>query len=135
MRGKGNTCQCARDFKKIVADSFPELERVSIDYALMENAKTILNIEADVGWDDVGGWPSVAKYLNEDESGNTNRGKLVSVDSNNNIVFSAVDEMTIALMGVNDLIVVNTADAILVADRNDADQIKKLVEELPPELT
>jgi len=43
--------------------------------------------------------------------------------------------MTIALMGVNDLIVVNTADAILVADRNDADQIKKLVEELPPELT
>jgi hypothetical protein len=46
-----------------------------------------------------------------------------------------VDEMTIALMGVNDLIVVNTADAILVADRNDADQIKKLVEELPPELT
>jgi mannose-1-phosphate guanylyltransferase len=101
----------------------------------MENAKTILNIEADVGWDDVGGWPSVAKYLNEDESGNTNRGKLVSVDSNNNIVFSAVDEMTIALLGVNDLIVVNTADAILVADRNDADQIKKLVEELPPELT
>jgi mannose-1-phosphate guanylyltransferase len=129
------TLQRAGDFKKVVADSFPDLEKVSIDYALMENAKTILNIEADVGWDDVGGWPSVAKYLNEDESGNTNRGKLVSVDSNNNIVFSAVDEMTIALLGVNDLIVVNTADAILVADRNDADQIKKLVEELPPELT
>ncbi|NRB74377.1 MAG: NTP transferase domain-containing protein [Verrucomicrobiales bacterium] len=128
------TLRDADDFSSVVEEQFPGLDKVSIDYALMENAKTILNIEADVGWDDVGGWPSVAKYLNGDDSNNSSRGKLVSVDSSNNIVFSATDDTTIALLGVSDLIVVKTADAVLVADRNDADQIKKLVDVLPPEL-
>lgn len=128
------TLRDADDFHSAVEEQFPGLDKVSIDYALMENAKTILNIEADVGWDDVGGWPSVAKYLKGDESNNASQGKLVSVDSSNNIVFSATDDTTIALLGVSDLIVVTTADAVLVADRNDADQIKNLVDVLPPEL-
>ena len=128
------TLRDAEDFYSAVEEQFPGLDKVSIDYALMENAKTILNIEADVGWDDVGGWPSVAKYLKGDESNNASQGKLVSVDSSNNIVFSATNDTTIALLGVSDLIVVKTADAVLVADRNDADQIKNLVDVLPPEL-
>ena len=122
------------DFNEVVANDFPELEKISIDFALMENAKRVLNIEADVGWDDVGGWPSVAKYLQQDDNGNATRGSVFSVDSANNIVFSAEGEETIALLGVKDLIVVKTSDAILVADRNDADQIKKLVDGLPDSL-
>lgn len=124
----------ADDFTGVVENEFPQLEKISIDFALMENAKRILNIEADVGWDDVGGWPSVAKYLNQDESGNATRGTVLSVDAANNIVFSAEGEETIALLGVSDLIVVKTPDAILVANRNDADQIKKLVDALPDSL-
>lgn len=124
----------ADDFAGVVENEFPQLEKISIDFALMENAKRILNIEADVGWDDVGGWPSVAKYLNQDESGNATRGTVLSVDAANNIVFSAEGEETIALLGVSDLIVVKTPDAILVANRNDADQIKKLVGALPDSL-
>lgn len=124
----------ADDFAGVVENKFPQLEKISIDFALMENAKRILNIEADVGWDDVGGWPSVAKYLNQDESGNATRGTVLSVDAANNIVFSAEGEETIALLGVSDLIVVKTPDAILVANRNDADQIKKLVDALPDSL-
>lgn len=122
------------DFAKTVEDKFPTLEKVSIDYALMENAKHILNIEADVGWDDVGGWPSVAKYLENDENENSHRGPLISVDASRNIVFSVPDAPIPALLGVSDLIVVQTEDALLVADRNDADQIKKLVDVLPDEL-
>ncbi len=119
------------DFDATVAEKFPLLEKISIDYALMENADRILNIEADVGWDDVGGWPSVAKYLEQDANGNSHRGPLLSVDASNNIVFSIPGAPHVALLGVNDLIVVQTADALLVANRNEADQIKKLVDELP----
>lgn len=119
------------DFEATVADKFPKLKKISIDFALMENADRILNIEADVGWDDVGGWPSVAKYLEQDSNGNSHRGPLLSVDASNNIVFSIPGAPHVALLGVNDLIVVQTEDALLVANRNDADQIKMLVEKLP----
>ncbi|MEM1442417.1 MAG: sugar phosphate nucleotidyltransferase [Verrucomicrobiota bacterium] len=122
------------DFGATVASDFSGLEKISIDYALMENAKTILNLEADVGWDDVGGWPSVAKYLENDEDENSHRGPLIAVDSQRNIVFSVEGAPVPALLGVSDLIVVQTSDAVLVADRNDADQIKKLVDVLPEEL-
>ncbi|MDF1824879.1 MAG: sugar phosphate nucleotidyltransferase [Verrucomicrobiales bacterium] len=129
-----NLLKESEDFAGAVAEKFPTLEKVSIDYALMENAKSILNIEADVGWDDVGGWPSVAKYLENDESGNSHRGPLIAVDASRNIVFSVSDAPVPALLGVSDLIVVQTKDALLVADRNDADQIKKLVDVLPDKL-
>lgn len=129
-----NQLSTAEDFGSTVADRFPTLDKISIDYALMENAKSILNIEADVGWDDVGGWPSVAKYLENDEEENAHRGPLIAVDARRNIVFSVEGAPVPALLGVSDLIVVQTKDALLVADRNDADQIKKLVDILPEEL-
>src|SRR5690606_22007892 len=110
------------------------LDRISIDFALMEKAGRILSVEADVGWDDVGGWPSVAKYLDEDESGNRCRGPVLVADAKGNIVFSAADAPLVALLGVENLIVVQTPDALLVADRGKADQIKALVDRLPPEL-
>ncbi|MEM9283709.1 MAG: sugar phosphate nucleotidyltransferase [Verrucomicrobiota bacterium] len=117
-----------------VSEQFPLLEKTSVDYALMEKAGRILNIEADVGWDDVGGWPSVAKYLTQDSSNNAHRGQLIAVDANDNIVFSENDELAISLLGVSNLIVVQTHDAVLVANREDADQIKALVNQLPDHL-
>lgn len=124
------------DFSSTIKEKFSSLERVSIDYALMENADRILNIEADVGWDDVGGWPSVAKYLKGDENGNAHRGPVLTIDARNNIIFSEEGcDRLVALLGVENLIIVQTSDAVLVANRDDADQIKKLVEELPDHLT
>jgi len=125
----------ASDFEAVLRERFPALEKISIDFALMEKAGRILNIEAEVGWDDVGGWPSVAKYLDTDGDGNATRARLVAVDSERNIVFSESGEAAIALLGVSDLIVVQTADAILVADRNKADEIKRLVDRLPETLS
>lgn len=122
------------DFSATLAKRFPELDKISIDFALMEKAGRILNIEADIGWDDVGGWPSVAKYLTQDEQGNAHRGPLLAVDSSENIVFSTSGMPAPSLLGVKNLIVVQTPDALLVADRSSADQIKALVDRLPPEL-
>ena len=119
------------DFAATVTEKFPGLDKISIDFALMEKAGRILNIEAEVGWDDVGGWLSVAKHLEHDESGNSCRGSVLSVNSKNNIIFSPPGAPLVALLGVENLIVVQTADALLVANRNYADQIKKLVDLLP----
>ncbi len=126
--------ETADDFMQHVKDQFEGLDKISIDYALMEDACQVLNIEADVGWDDVGGWPSVAKYFPNDEHANAVRGESTVIDSKNNIAMSEGGKR-IALLGVENLIVVETDDAILVANRDEADAIKKLVDQLPEELT
>ena len=123
----------ADDFDATMAAEFPTLSKTSIDYALMENASRILNIEADIGWDDVGNWLSVSKYLDVDDAGNMTRGAVTQIDSSENIVFSSTNSR-VALIGVSDLIVVQTGDLILVAKKSEADKIEQLVDELPPEL-
>jgi len=100
----------------------------------MENATRVLNIEATFDWDDVGSWISIAKYLNTQGDNKTNT-ELAEISSENNIVFNARDNSKIALLGVNDLIVVQTDDALLVANRHQADAIKDIIPQLPEDLT
>jgi mannose-1-phosphate guanylyltransferase len=122
------------DIRATVADAFPALQARSIDYALMEKADRVLNIEATFDWDDVGSWISVAAYL--EASGDDNRANtdITELESRHNIVFNARPTSRIALLGVEDLIVVQTEDALLVANRHQADAIKKLSDLLPKEL-
>lgn len=123
----------SRDFDATMASQFPRLTKISIDYALMEKANRVLNIEADIGWDDVGSWISIGKYLDQSEGANASRGDVTMIECFNNVVFSATGKK-IGLIGVHDLVVVETEDAILVADKDEVDQVKKLVDQLPPEL-
>ncbi len=123
----------SRDFDATLASQFPRLTKISIDYALMEKATRVLNIEADIGWDDVGSWVSIGKYLDQSEGANASRGDVTMIECFNNVVFSATGRK-IGLIGVHDLVVVETGDAILVADKDEVDQVKKLVDQLPPEL-
>ncbi len=116
-----------------VAARFPALTPISIDYALMEKASRVLNIEATFDWDDVGSWTSVANYLDPVSGSNRSNTPVTVVDSENNIIFSDQSKR-VALLGVDDLIVVQTGDAILVADRRKADDIKRIVRELPEDL-
>ena len=121
------------DVAGTVATRFPELTPISIDYALMEKASRVLNIEATFDWDDVGSWISVASHLETVADSNQCNTPVTVVDSSNNIVFSEQNHR-IALLGVDDLIVVQTDDAILIANRHRADEIRKVVQELPDEL-
>lgn len=123
----------ANSIEKLVAAEFEQLEAISIDYALMESAQKIYNIEATFDWDDVGSWISVSKYLEKQGENQTNS-PLVVEGSSENIVFTE-SKKRVALLGVSDLIVVETEDAILIADRHRADDIKKIVNALPKELT
>ena len=129
-----STLRSAPDLAATVATEFPKLTPTSIDYALMESADRVLNIEATFDWDDVGSWISIAKYL--EKFGNENRANetITEIDSQNNIVFNARPGTRIALLGVDDLIIVQTGDALLIANRHQADAIKKLSDLLPKEL-
>ena len=122
-----------KDLDKILHERFAKLPRISFDYAIMEKTEHVLVVEASFDWDDVGSWQAVAHYFKKDEHGKAAYGALTSVDSSDNIVFND-GEATIALLGVHNLIVVRTGDAILICHRHQAEKIKNLVGKLPPEL-
>ncbi|HEX4085988.1 MAG TPA: sugar phosphate nucleotidyltransferase [Chthoniobacteraceae bacterium] len=122
------------DFKATVAERFPDLPKISIDYAIMEKAERVLMVEAGFDWDDVGSWTAVAKYLRQNEGENAaNIESLTLHESEGNIVFTT-QPVQVALMGVRDLIVVQTGDALLVAHKSEAEKIKHLVAKVPPSL-
>lgn len=123
----------ARDFQATVNSQFGKLPKLSIDYALMERASRVLNVEATFDWDDVGNWTSVGRYLQSDMDGNQHNCPFSQISSQNNIVFSQTGQH-IALLGVQDLIVVSAKDAVLVTSRAHAENIKKLADMLPAEL-
>jgi mannose-1-phosphate guanylyltransferase len=122
-----------KDLDKILHERFAKLPRISFDYAIMEKTEHVLVVEASFDWDDVGSWQAVAHYFKKDEHGNAANGAMTALDSSDNIIFND-GETTIALLGVHNLIVVRTGDAILICHRHQAEKIKNLVGKLPPEL-
>ena len=121
------------NFQKTLRDRFASLPRISFDYAIMEKADRVLVVEAAFDWDDVGSWRAVAKYFQNDAEGNAANCDVTALESSNNIVFNP-DGARIALLGVHNLIVVRTPDAILICHRHQAEKIKTLLGHLPEEL-
>jgi mannose-1-phosphate guanylyltransferase len=121
------------NFEKGLRERFSKLPRVSFDYAVMEKADRVLVVEASFDWDDVGSWSAVAKYFNQDEHNNASNCATTAVDSTHNIIFDQ-EGTNVALLGVHNLIIVRTGDAILVCHRHQAEKIKDLIGKLPPHL-
>ncbi|MDP4781480.1 MAG: sugar phosphate nucleotidyltransferase [Akkermansiaceae bacterium] len=124
----------SKDIEATISAQFPKLTPISIDYALMETADRVLNIEATFDWDDVGSWVSIAKHLSDCGDNNRTNQPITEIGSQNNVVYNAADGTHIALLGVDDLIIVKTEDSLLIANRHQADAIKKLADLLPQHL-
>ena len=122
----------AGDARAYLASKFPGLPKISVDYAIMEKAKDVATLVAGFDWDDVGLWTALPQHLATDAAGNSTRGAVVSTGSTNNIAVS--NGRVIALCGVDNLVVVETADAILVCHRDAVQQIKQLQPLLPKEV-
>jgi len=122
-----------QNFEKALRERFSKLPRISFDYAIMEKADRVLVVEASFDWDDVGSWRAVANYFKKDRQGNAAKRAITAIDSSNNIVFEE-GGTTVALLGVRDLIVVRTQDALLICHRHEAERIKELTGKIPPEL-
>jgi mannose-1-phosphate guanylyltransferase len=120
-------------FEKALRKRFEKLPKISFDYAIMEHADRVLVVEAAFDWDDVGSWQAVANYFKQDEDCNAANSDAVFMDSTHNIVFDDTNTK-VALLGVHNLIVVRTGDALLVCHRHQAEKIKQLVGKLPPQL-
>lgn len=110
------------------AELFSECPSISIDYAVMERADNTAVVASDFGWSDIGSWKAISELYESDESGNSIKGKAILVDSTDCFIQSG--ERVVAVVGVKDLIIVDTGDAVLVADRNHAQDVKEVVTQL-----
>lgn len=119
----------ARNFGARLKEAFPLCENISIDYAVLEKADCVQGIAAgDFGWNDVGSWNAVYELLERDEHGNSIALESIALDSHNNFVDAR--GKIVALVGVKDLIVVDTPDALLIASRDRAQQVGEIVKVL-----
>jgi mannose-1-phosphate guanylyltransferase len=119
------------DFVSRLAETYPELPKISIDYAVMEKAKGVVCVPGDFGWNDLGSWKALEKLWNPDGSGNYVSGGCHAVDSRGNIV--AGDGREIALIGVDNLVVVERDDVVLVCAKERCQEVRKLAEQLEKE--
>ena len=103
----------------------------SIDYALLEKSNRVAVIPVDMGWTDLGSWESLHKVSDKDNEGNVLRGNVISQETKNSLIFS--EKKLVASIGVENLIIVETDDALLVCDMNCSQEVKKLVETLKRE--
>jgi mannose-1-phosphate guanylyltransferase/mannose-6-phosphate isomerase len=117
------------DFLRLASEPFARAPKKSIDYAVMQRTKLAAVVPTDLGWSDIGSWSSVWDVLDHDAAGNATDGPVVMLDSRNSLVRSEESVLT-TVVGLDDVIVVSTADAVLVSARSKAEQVKALVEQL-----
>jgi mannose-1-phosphate guanylyltransferase len=104
---------------------FENLEKISIDYGIMEQADNTLCYKTNFTWDDVGSWTAIERLRDKDSDGNLITGNYKGIDSKNNIINSG--NGIVATIGVENLIIINTEDAVLVIDKEHEQDVKKLV--------
>lgn len=111
-----------------ITSVFEEIPSISIDYALMEKAEGVLMGKGDFGWSDVGSWSSLVDIWPQDKKGNALRGKNVILDSQNCLLYNP--RKLTALIGIRDIIVVDTEDVLLVCRKSDDQKVKDIVEKI-----
>lgn len=112
----------------LIEETFGHLEDESVDYAVMENSQKIAVVPCEFNWNDVGSWDSLAAAMSQSDESNVVVGETVLKDVSNSMVFSK--ERLIAGIGFEDLIIIDTDDAILIMNRNQSQDVKKIYNEL-----
>lgn len=115
---------------EVMADRYPDLPRISIDYAVMEKAKNILVSGGDFGWDDVGTWSSADRHLPVDRMHNVKKGEVAALDVTNSVMIAEPGAPRIAALGVDNLVIVATGTSVLVADKSRVQDLKRLLAEI-----
>jgi mannose-1-phosphate guanylyltransferase len=131
---------CQRWFKvahsakldKVLAREYPEVRKVSIDYALMEHAQNVVVADGAFEWDDLGSWTALSRHVKADPEGNCAVAEFIHVDAARNVIYDArvKNRTPIMIVGLRDSIVVQTDDATLVAHKSQSQKVKELVAKL-----
>lgn len=115
-------------YGRILTKEFNALKSVSIDYGIMEKSDQIFVIPGSFGWDDVGSWLALERINQTDDFNNVVNGDVITIDTKNTIIQGG--NKLISVVGVNNLIVVDTEDALLICNKDDSGSIKKILENL-----
>jgi mannose-1-phosphate guanylyltransferase len=131
---------CQRWFKvaqtskldRVLAREYPDVRKISIDFALMEHAQNVVVADGSFEWDDLGSWTALARHIKADPEGNSAVADFIHVDAARNVVYDArvKNRTPIAIVGLRDSIIVQTDDATLVAHKSQAQKVKELVAKL-----
>ena len=119
------------DFVRLDPVAFESCPSDSVDYAVMEHTRRAAMVPTDIGWNDIGSWSALWEVADKDEQGNAVRGDVLLEDARNNFV--RAESRMVAMLGVSDLVVVETADVVLVARRDQVQDVKKLVDRMKAE--
>lgn len=117
---------------RLLARDYPNIKKISVDYALLEPAQNVVVADGDFDWDDLGTWNALARHLKPDSEGNCAVGDFIHVDAARNIIFDArtKSRTPIAVVGLRDSILVMTDDATLLAHKSQSQKVKELVQKL-----
>lgn len=118
------------NWEEKLKEAFEPLEKISIDFGVMEKSGRVRMIQADFQWSDVGGWLAIESFLETDRDGNRARGDVKCYEAENNIVYCDSAEETVALVGVRDLVVVRAGAYTLVTHKDRTEEVKKLVQKM-----
>lgn len=116
------------EFETAVKEFYKYCQSESIDYGIMEKSSHIYIIPSDFGWDDVGSWLSVERINERDENGNVIQGESVAIDCKNVTVMG--DERLVALIGLEDVVVVDSGDVLLVCKKSESQRVKEVIKEI-----
>ena len=119
----------AKSIRATLAKAYPTLRAISVDYAVMEKARKVVVARSEFKWDDVGSWTAIPKHFPVDAAGNTCLGRTALLDTNDSIVVSEDGHLT-AVLGMKDVVVVQTPDATLVCAKDRVQDVKQLVKRL-----
>lgn len=115
-----------KEEKKVLYKIYPRLDKIAVDYAIIEKAKKIIAIPADIGWNDIGDWARLKDELEPKETENVIRTKEhINIDTKNSFVYSENNKL-IATIGLENIIIVETDDALLVCDKYRSADVKKI---------
>ncbi len=118
--------EIGRDFRpEVLARLYPRCENISVDYAVLEKAGNVAGVPCEIGWNDVGSWNAVYDLLPHDAAGNAARGPVWLLDSGGN--YLDAPQKMVAAIGVHDLVVVDSPDALLIARRDRAQDVSRVV--------
>ena len=119
--------------KRVLKKEYPDIRKISIDFAVMEKAQNVIVADGDFDWDDLGSWNSLAHHIKPDAEGNCAVGDFIHVDAARNVIFDARSKKNrtpIAVVGLRDSILVQTDDAVLLAHKSQSQKVKQMVAKL-----
>ncbi len=123
--------QATHGYCELEYDAFAKLQNISVDYALMEKSKNVAVVTCDIGWNDVGSWNAIGELITPDTAGNRIKGEVYTHDSNDCFIQSSgTSGRIIAAIGVKNLVIIDTPDALLVSDNASVQQVKNIVGQL-----